>query len=348
MKIENNRIIVDPPKRPKKISGTRFASVLGLNHWNTPFSIWCAVTRTYEEPFVDNIYTRAGKAIEPIIIKYLNKMVFFGDLVSAEQYYGGDPFKKTHGDMWPEVPVFGGLWDGIVRENGKTAGVVEIKTTKRAEDWSGGPPEYYALQGALYAWLLGIDEVHMVCGFLTDKDYEHPDNFKPTSSNTIIESFLISERYPQFQNHIDRVMEWWNNHVLTGISPEFDEKKDAEILRALRTTKITNDVAIEELLREANVLEKVLEETQKQTAPTERRLKEIKDNIKSQMQARLPDMNNAWVEVAYGERIWTLSKGSTDSIDKEKLTKDGLLSKYTISKVSYTLRNKMKEDIING
>ena len=342
MKIENNRVIIDPPKRSKKITGTRFASVLGLNHWNTPFATWCAITKTYEEPFIDNIYTRAGKAIEPLINKYLNKMVFFGDLVSAEQHYGGDPFLKTHGDMWPKSPVLSGMWDSVIKENGKIVGVVEIKTTKRAEDWKDGPPEYYALQGALYAWLLGVDEVHMVCAFLDDEDYVFPEQFVPTSNNTIIESFRVSERYPQFQYHIDRVLDWWNDHVLTGISPEFDEKKDAEILKAIRTNKVTDTEDIGALLARAESLEKQLDAV----STIEKQLKEVRDAIKAMMQAQLRETDNM-VEVTGGDRIWTLTRGSTNSIDKKLLKADGLLEKYTVSSVSYTLRNKMKEETNN-
>ena len=46
--LDGQRIQVVPPKKPKKLTGTRFASVLGLNRWSTPFEIWCACTRTYE------------------------------------------------------------------------------------------------------------------------------------------------------------------------------------------------------------------------------------------------------------------------------------------------------------
>jgi len=31
--LDENKIRVDPPKRPKRITGTRFASILGLDRW---------------------------------------------------------------------------------------------------------------------------------------------------------------------------------------------------------------------------------------------------------------------------------------------------------------------------
>lgn len=46
--LDGNKIQIIPPKRPKKLTGTRFATILGLNPWSTPFEIWCEVTRTYQ------------------------------------------------------------------------------------------------------------------------------------------------------------------------------------------------------------------------------------------------------------------------------------------------------------
>ncbi len=49
--LEGNRIQIAPPKKTKKITGTRFATILGLNPWSTAFEMWCAITKTYEKPF---------------------------------------------------------------------------------------------------------------------------------------------------------------------------------------------------------------------------------------------------------------------------------------------------------
>lgn len=340
MKIENRRVVIDPPKRPKKITGTRLASILGLNHWNTPFATWCAITRLYEEPFVDSVYTLAGKAIEPNIAKWLNRTVFLGDLVTADEHYGGDAFKKTWGDFFKKEKVFGGSWDAIVVEDGKITGVVEIKTTKRAEDWSKGVPEYYALQGALYAHLLGVNQVHMVCSFLEESDYEHPENFKPTSHNTIISSFLVSEKYPNFQGHLDAAMVFWKDHVLTGISPEYDEKKDAEILKQLKTNNVEGTEDLTLLLEKAEKLQKVLDSV----SETEKELKGLKEKIKTQLVSHLRDTDTK-AAVSTKENVWAISKGVSESVDKELLKKDGLLEKYSVVKETITLRvTKLKEE----
>lgn len=43
----NGYIKVDPPKRPKKLTATRFATILGLNPWSTPFEVWCEIGRAH-------------------------------------------------------------------------------------------------------------------------------------------------------------------------------------------------------------------------------------------------------------------------------------------------------------
>jgi len=102
--LDKNRIRVDPPKRPKRITGTRFASILGLDRWNTDFKTWCAITRTYEEPFVDNVYTIAGKTIEPKIIDYLRK-VYWMEIKTPEDIYGKDYFRKTWAIFSPKLTL---------------------------------------------------------------------------------------------------------------------------------------------------------------------------------------------------------------------------------------------------
>lgn len=90
--LKDGRIKVDPPKKPKKLTATRFATIMGLNAWSTPFSAWCEMTRTYEDPFEDSIYTVAGKIIEPKIINYLNSR-YFMDVKDPTAVYGLRPLR---------------------------------------------------------------------------------------------------------------------------------------------------------------------------------------------------------------------------------------------------------------
>lgn len=334
--LEDNRIKITPPRKTKKITGTRFASILGLNTWSTPFEMWLAITKTYEPPFEDTIYTIAGKTIEPKQAEYLVNSYGL-NLISPENMYGKDYFNKTWGDFFPDEKHLGGMWDYLgVDEDGNVDTVFEMKTTKRAEDWGDDIPEYYALQAALYAYLLGVDDVVMVATFLEDSDYEHPEKFKVNSRNTITREFKVSERYPNFKDLVKEVETWWNEHVKTGISPVFDEKKDAELLKVLRTNTLNPKSDIESLIEEAEILKAELDTHAKEVADKEKRLKNLNEQIKKYAMDQFRD-GDTKVEVTGSNYKWTLAKSETTSVDKELLEKDGILEKYITTKPSYRL-----------
>lgn len=325
--LDSNQIQITPPKRTKKVTGTRFATILGLNPWSTPFEMWCAITKTYEKPFEDTIYTVAGKTIEPKQAEYMKKS-YGMDLITPADRYGEDYFNKTWGDFFPENPILGGMWDYLgLDENGTVDTVLEMKTTKRIEDWLNDAPEYYALQAALYAYLLGVDNVIMVASFLEEKDYADPSKYVPNIKNTITVEFKVSERYPDFERMVAEVKSWWGEYVNGGISPVYDEKKDAEILAALRTHNLTPDTDIDALIKEAEGLKTEVDKAATAIADKEKRLKEINDIIKEHAMKQFRDGDKK-VEIKGSIYTWTVSRSETATIDKKALEADGLLKKY--------------------
>ena len=334
---DNGTITITPPAKPKKCTGTRFAAIMGLNAWTTPFNAWCAITRTYEEPFEDTIYTLAGKAIEPKQAAYMAEKYFWKKLISPTDVYGADYFKKTWGDFFKDEPIFGGMWDYLfVDKDGKPTTVLEMKTTKRSEDWLEDIPEYYALQAALYAWLLGVDNVIMVVSFLEDADYRNPDNFVPSISNTITKEFKVSERYPDFAEKVARVERWWAEHVNTGLSPVYDEKEDAEILKALRTHNVTPDTDINVLITEAEGLKSEVDKATLAIADKEKRLKELNEMIKELALGQFRDGDKK-VEIKGSTYTWSIARSETTTIDKKALEADGLLEKYQKKSEQYRM-----------
>lgn len=335
----DSHIEVTPNKKPKKITATRFATILGLNPWSTEFEVWCEITKTYQKPFEDTIYTIAGKTIEPKQIEYMRNSYGMYNLKTPTDIYGPDYFKKTWGDFFHDIPIVGGMWDSLlVDENGKPEAVLEFKTTKRAEDWANDVPEYYALQAALYAYLLGVDDVIMVASFLESTDYEHPENFTPSANNTITVEFKVSERYPNFVTMVAEAKQWWNAHVVTGISPDYDEKKDAEILKALRTNEVT-DTNIDALITEAEGLKAKLEAVYSTVADDEKRLKAVTDQIKKYLVGAFRPHDIA-VERKGGRYIWSVSKTESSEIDKAAIEADGLLDKYSRKKETFRINTK--------
>lgn len=339
--LDGNKIQIIPPKRPKKLTGTRFATILGLNPWSTPFEIWCEVTRTYQKPFEDTIYTIAGKTIEPKQAEYMKQTYFMSNLVTPTDIWGKDYFRQTYGDFFRESPVLGGMWDYLLYgKDGKPTTVLEMKTSKRVEDWKDDIPEYYALQAALYAYLLGVDEVIMVASFLEPKDYDSPEKFVCSGENTITRPFKVSERYPDFEKkYVKPALKWWKDFVESGISPAFDEHKDAEILKALRTNNLSPETDMAALVKEAEDLKAKLDAHAAEVAEDEKRYKVLTDMIKKAAIAQFRDGDKK-VSIAGSAYNWEVSRTSTTKIDKDAMKADGILAKYTTTEDSYRISPK--------
>lgn len=340
MKFIDNHIELDKlPKKFKKMTATRFAAVLGLNAWKTPFAVWCEMTRTYEEPFVDSVYTIAGKVIEPKVIDYL-KNRFFLAIQTPEDVYGKDYFKKTYGDFYGAFKIFGGMWDAKSDDL-----IVEIKTTKRAEDWLNDIPIYYKLQAALYAYLSGIDNVIVTCSFLAEDDYDKPEAFVPNIENTVIYEWTMSDEFPDFaERYLHPAVEFWEKHVETGISPDYDERKDADILKALRTNVVgVKDDEIENLLAVIDADQLTFDKAAAEIKVVEKRLKENKEKLKKNMLTKFGE-NDDRVEIKSNEYVYTVSKSSKSSVDTAKLKADNLYEKYSIEKIEYRMLVKAVAD----
>ena len=341
MKWVDNHIENKTKKRPKKITATRFATVLGLNPWSTPFEVWCNVTHTYEDPFTDTIYTIAGKTIEPKQIAYMKESYAMDNLRTPTDIYGADYFNKTYGDFFHDQKICGGMWDSLLVDEATAIpeAVLEFKTTKRSEDWE-DIPEYYALQAALYAYLLGVDDVIMVASFLSPNDYEEPEKFVPNAKNTITREFKVSERYPDFAEKVKAVEDWWNKYVETGISPDFDEKQDAEILKVLRTNEAPVDADIDAVIAEAETLKKKLDEAKQAVSEDEKRLKTLEDTIKTHMIGLFRDGDKK-VVINGKSMKWEVGVSQSLKVDEDALKADGLLEKYkTKVTTSYRLTAK--------
>lgn len=328
-------IEIPEPKNAKKITGTRFAALLGYNKWQTPFKTWCELTRLYEEPFEDTIYTIAGKTIEPKQHEYMRK-AYFMNLQTPTDKYGADYFDKTHGDFYPTNKVFGGMWDALEIGEGRVKSVLEFKTTSRPEDWQKDIPDYYALQASLYAYLLGVEDVYMVCSLLMADEYNDPNRFEPDIENTIVRHFKVHERYPQFDEFIAKA-ETMYRHLST--SPYYDEDKDKDILKALRTESITPDIDAEILLEEMAELKSRLDKYAEEVKPLEKAYKLAQDKIKALALKQFKADTNSVVMASKWLTV-SLDKSVRIDIDKKALEADGLLDKYQVNKEIYTLRIK--------
>jgi predicted phage-related endonuclease len=238
-------------------------------------------------------------------------------------------------DSLADDPKTAQLLKDMRDKDGKPTAVLEMKTSKRVEDWKDDVPEYYALQAALYAYLLGVEQVYMVASFLEDTDYDHPEDFKPTARNTTVIPFRLHERYPDFEvDYLDPALDWWRTHVETGISPEYDEKADADVLKALRTTTPDATDDRDALIAEAEALKAEIDAHAAEIKAKEDRYKAITEALKKEAVAEWKDgMKN--VVIPGSRYVWTVSRSDSRKVDSDALKKDGLFEKYSKSETTY-------------
>lgn len=354
------------PRSKLKVTGTRLAGILGLNKWNTPFQMWCEITKAARLPFEDTIYTIAGKVIEPKQIQWTKEQI--SDNIKSPEEFFGNRYPEMRYDFYPENKIYGGMWDAkLVRPSGKVSDIFEYKTTKRAEDWLGHPPVYYLIQALEYAYLEGAKRVHLVVSFLEDDDYNHPEDFVVTDENTQIFTYDVSRTYIDLStgsifdksdldeeelpfHHtisdlIDEANAWYDKCIKKGISPEFDEVKDKEYLDILRTSKPQNDMNEDDIVAKANGLIAKIDRIKKESglAELEKELKACEAAIKEQLKSQMGENDTKAVLSNY-----TLSRTVKEviSYDIEAMEHDGVLDKYQIKeeKETLTLRKTKKKE----
>lgn len=349
---ENNTISVEQTKKSKKITGTRLAGILGNNKWKTPFAIFCEMTHTYEEPFRADEYTCLGNVIEPLQCNYLGQYLL-KDVERPEVVYDTPNFfDLTHGDFYPDEKVFGGMWDALIYDDDTPIAVVECKTTQRPEDWVDEKgnvvvPVYYALQGSLYAYLLGLDDVYIIVSFPTYKNYvdmreyikqrgekvadtnsrthqlDKLVNFRPSESNTQIIHFKVSEQYPNFKELLEQATEWYNEHILTGISPEYDEEKDKDILKELRKKVVDPNTSLTELLARYEEINSIIEEQGNAYESLEDELDKLRNEIKNLLAKDLNDENQIYeVSTSSTHNEFIVRKTVTEQFDTKKFREE--------------------------
>ena len=176
----------------------------------------------------------------------------------------------------------------------------------------------------------------MVASFLEEKDYANPSKYVPNIKNTITVEFKVSERYPDFAEKVAQAERWWAKHVETGISPIYDEKKDAEILVALRTRNLAPNTDINALIEKAEILKTEVDKACAAISDKENLLKQINESIKEHAVKQFRDGDKK-VEIKGSTYTWTVSRAETATIDKKALEADGLLERYQKKSEQYRM-----------
>lgn len=325
------------PNRLKKITGTRFAAVLGLNHWKSPFAAWCEIMKVAEPPFEGNKYTEAGIAIEPKLIEWCKSEVS-PYIVTPEEWFGT---KEKLYDHFPNEPILGGMWDGVIvdgKDSRNVIGIIEAKTSSRPQDWTDGVPAHYLYQGLLYAHLIGAERLYFPVTFLTDNDYENPEDFTCTDDNTILFSINVSEY--DIAEAVESALWWHEQCVMGNNSPLCDAKADKEYLTILGAHTLTeaelNDIG--GMAERLNVVVTEIEAIKaRYLKELEKEQKVLKERLKNAMITMMAEDKNSIS--AHG---WKVTKGTKLKIDEKGLEAAGILEQYQIEEETYKL-TKTKE-----
>lgn len=352
---ENNKNIIlsEPPKQRLRITGHRFASVLGLNNYQTPFGAWCEITKLVKLPFEDNKYLKAGRVIEPKLIDFVREK--FPNVMSIEEYYGPNIDKYRWNNFIEDSNVFGGVMDSVAtKEDLKTLTmIVECKTSSKPHLWENNQvPIEYLLQGCEYSYLKDLDRVLFVCAFLQEMDYARPEKFIPTKENTILVVKKLKDVVVEMPNGdlitfyqaIEYCEKWWKDYIETGISPEFDEKKDKAYLDIIRTSNPSNDNTLDDLCTSAKLLEDDINKLKEKIGldSKEKELKTIKEAIKEKMISML---KKGETKLSYKQ--YKLSGSISNKFDSTSFKKyhPKTYDKYCKETITYKLLDNKEGDI---
>ena len=147
-----------------------------------------------------------------------------------------------------------------------------------------------------------------------------------------------------FQEAIEYCENWWESYIETGISPEFDEKKDKEYLDVIRTSKPQNDNNLDTLCDSAELLEKEIDTlyTVNEIKAKEKELKTLKDAIKEKLMDMLSDGET---KISY--RRYKLTGSISNKFDDKRFKKEHpkAYEQYLKQIITYKLlENKEGED----
>ena len=344
---ENNKNIIlsEPPKQRLRITGHRISSILGLNQWQSDFGAWVEITKLAKLPFEDNKYTLFGKAVEPKLIDIVREK--FPNVMSIEEYYGNNIDRYKWNNFIDDSDIFGGIIDAVATKEDKKSltMIVECKSSSKPQDWGNNQvPLDYLLQGCLYSYLKGLDRVLFICCFPQDLDYNHPEKFEPNKDNTVmvvkkIKDVLIPMPNGElftFEQAIEYCKKWWEEHIDTGISPEFDEVKDKEYLDIIRTSKPLNDNSLEDLCDRAKELVDEINMLKENSgiASKEKELKILENSIKEGL------MNNLGEgETKISCKQYSLNGTIKEKFNEKKFAKENpkIYEKYIDKELTYRL-----------
>lgn len=195
--------------RSKGIGGSEVAAVLGLDPYKSPYSVWVEKT-TGNRKEIDNIYTRAGHKLEPVVVEYFTEET--GYVIDSQK--DGDFHQVTH----PQYDYMRGSRDRVYFTPDGTKCILECKTTQTSIDKDNMPMTWYCqLQ-----WYLGLYNVEK--GAIAWLERGLRFDYLEISLDRNFFTYLV-----------EKVKEFWEDYVLTNVEPPYLHLHDIESKYPLHT-----------------------------------------------------------------------------------------------------------------
>ena len=176
MYISDGYLILDKMyRKPKKITGTKLPSLVGINSYTKPGDTLLDIFNIYK-PTIDTYWLYRGDLAEAIVKE---RLISKGYSVKTWQK------EDIKYDNFPTNPYFGGLIDIAIVSPEREVVEVKSKNIKRLEHiQSYGVPEE-ELQGEFYAALAKCDKYRLEWVFFDDLQEqelkEHQDHHEPAT-----------------------------------------------------------------------------------------------------------------------------------------------------------------------
>lgn len=212
--------------REKGIGGSEIGTVMGLNPWESPFTLWHKRKKLIPNPPLDNWSVRFGKAFERPILELF-----------AEQHPELEMFTTgTYGRGIQHANP-----DALARTQDGELIVIEVKTARSG--WNDVPEQYHA-QVQWYLDILGLKRavIVAVAGWNYEERWIDADPFQQEVARTSAERFwhyLEIDRKPDWDGSestyqtvrqlnpliVDESVEIDGGHQLANLQAEFDAAK---------------------------------------------------------------------------------------------------------------------------
>jgi putative phage-type endonuclease len=180
--------------RNRGIGGSEVGTIVGVNPWESPYTLWAKKTGRIERSIPANEAMEWGNRLEPVVI---------------------DKFADEH----PELTVLRnvGTWshsdrewqianpDAIFVTPAGDFGIIEVKTAQYEDGWSEGVPAHYEAQVQWYLQTFGFDRAYVIVLF-------HGNRY---SEFEILADALYQERALKLVTE-------FREYVVGEIAPEFD------------------------------------------------------------------------------------------------------------------------------